>query len=238
LDSPAASPYALSFYTLPQHWEFMDYANNPKKTTPAANMVPAGDFEIVPGRVQETWVVQESTLDDVDLSINRVTETQVPPPVKVTKPGDPPPKPDEKPAPPTKLGAVQGKQFLLLEVKLKSKEQKLPKALERTYLAVSSPAVQLTPGSLVRISGYMAIPQQIQASVDGALLFDSAGGEPLAIRQTTATGWKKFTLYRQVPPSGSISVTVALTGIGRAAFDDLRIEPLIPGDSGAKATGP
>ena len=91
------------------------------------------------------------------------------------------------------------------------------------------------PDRQVRVSGWVALPDPIQLSADGALLFDSAGGEPLAIRLTAATrakdtdpvDWRHFTLYRRVPASGVMNVTVALTGIGRAAFDDIRIEPLI-----------
>jgi hypothetical protein len=36
-----------------------------------------------------------------------------------------------------------------------------------------------------------------------------------------------FTLYRRVPASGSLNVTLALTGIGTVFFDDIRVEPLI-----------
>ena len=65
-------------------------------------------------------------------------------------------------------------------------------------------------------------------TADGLLLYDSAGGEPLAYRLTGATGWAQIFLYRRVPASGTINVTVALTGIGSAYFDDIRIEPLVP----------
>ena len=75
----------------------------------------------------------------------------------------------------------------------------------------------------------MRIPENLTASADGALLYDSAGGEPLAIRLIGATKWKKFTLYRNVPASGLINVSLALTGIGTAFFDDIRIEPMYPG---------
>jgi hypothetical protein len=34
-------------------------------------------------------------------------------------------------------------------------------------------------------------------------------------------------LYRRAPSSGEVSVTLALTGIGTAQFDDVRIEPLL-----------
>jgi hypothetical protein len=222
LDAPVSSPYAVSFYTLPKHWELMAQI---KQATPAANMLASGDFETVPGRVQETWTPQESTLDDVVLRASRVTQLVVPA-AKNAKPG-----------PPVVWAPAEGKQFLLLEVQPKTKDQPPPKALERTYLAINSPAVQLAPGTLVRISGYVALPEAIQASVDGALLFDSAGGEPLAIRLTAPTGWRRFTMYRRVPASGMIRVTVALTGIGRVAFDDLRIEPLIVGGQGNAAAG-
>ena len=43
--------------------------------------------------------------------------------------------------------------------------------------------------------------------------------------------WKKFILYREVPASGTISVTMALTGLGKVYFDDVRIEPLIAGSA-------
>jgi hypothetical protein len=206
LDSAVASPYAVSFYTLPRHWEFMDQVNAAQA---AANVLIGGDFETVPGRTQEAWYPQESTLDDVVMRAERVSE--------LGKPGAP------------ILLAKEGKQFLVLEIKPKAKDQPVPKALERTYLAINSPTVKLPPGTLVRVSGWICIPEPIQASSDGALLYDSAGGEPLGIRLTGATAWKKFTLYRRVPASGMMNVTVALTGLGRAAFDDLRIEPLITG---------
>ena len=102
-----------------------------------------------------------------------------------------------------------------------------PAALERTFLAVHTPAVRLQPGTLVRITGWVRLPGGIGASTDGALIYDSAGGEPLAIRLTAAQPkWKQFTLYRKVPSTGTINVTMALTGIGTVFFDDVKIEPL------------
>ena len=40
--------------------------------------------------------------------------------------------------------------------------------------------------------------------------------------------WRKFTFYRRVPANGSIYVTMALTGFGKAYFDNISIEPLYP----------
>src|SRR5262249_50639961 len=121
----------------------------------------------------------------------------------------------------------------------KKKEKDLaPGVLERTFLAINSPAVHLEPGTLVRLSGWVRIPKPLAASADGALLYDSAGGEPLAIRLLgPAKKWKQFTWYRRVPSSGAINLTVALTGIGEVYVDDLKIEPLTPGRGEATAAG-
>jgi hypothetical protein len=205
MDAPVASPYAVSYFTLPRHWAFADQI---KRSSAAANVLPRGDFEESPARTDEAWVAQAITLDDVDLAARRV--------------GDSP---------------HEGKQCLQLEIKPKKKEVPAPAALERTFLAIHSPAVRLQPGTLVRVTGWARVPGPIQASADGALLYDSAGGEPLAIRlQGPIKEWREFTWYRRVPPSGTLNVTLALTGLGTAYFDDVRIEPLQPG-SGQPVTG-
>ena len=201
LDVPQSSIYALSFFTLPKHYDFMRQL---QRLRAGVNVLPDGDFESTPDKTPVAWLPQEISLDDVEMAATRVNDEP-----------------------------REGRRCLKLEVKPKN-TQVPPGALERTYLAINSPAVKLQPGSMVRVSGWVKVPKAIAASADGALLFDSAGGEPLAVRLSGVTPWKKFTLYRQVPESGSIHLTVALTGIGTAYFDDLRIEPL----AGAFLTSP
>src|SRR5207237_7139533 len=43
LDSPVASPYAVSFFSLPRHWQFMDEL---RRATAGPNLLPDGDFEL------------------------------------------------------------------------------------------------------------------------------------------------------------------------------------------------
>jgi hypothetical protein len=203
LDSPVASQYAVSFYTLARHWPFYDQVKN---ATVGANVLPGGDFETDPTTAPQAWVADEVNLDprSVELAARRVTDQP-----------------------------HAGAQCLMLEIKAKTtpgpdgKVPPAPAALERTFLAIHSPVVHLAPGTPVRISAWVRNPATIAASADGALLYDSAGGEPLAIRLTTELKkWRKVTLYRRVPASGSINVTLALTGLGKVYFDDVRIEPL------------
>lgn len=196
IDTPVASMYAVSYYTLPRHYELMKQIG---RLRIGNNLLPEGGFETAPDKAPASWLPQEISMDEVNLAAWRVAD-------------DP----------------QEGKRCLKLEVKPKHPENP-PGALERTFLAVNSPAIKLQPGSMVRISGWVKIPKAIDASTDGVLFYDSAGGEPLAVRLTQPTPWRKFTLYRKVPPSGTIQLTVALTGIGVAYFDDLRIEPMISG---------
>jgi hypothetical protein len=287
LDFPTASPYSVSFYTLPRHWKLH---NQVRMTKPGLNNLREGDFEIVGNRkdfiqmpeeyrkqiearltsnsknpeevpvsngtlpekpLPSTdlsglggWTVQQVTLDDVELQASLVPSWGVK--------GNRPPKPEPKKSPydpsspnrrfeaPEPPEPNLGKSVLRLEIKPKlilkngNKAQPAPAALERTFLAVNSPPVRLTPGTLVRISGWVQIPQNITASPDGVLFYDSSAGDGMGLRriaatdrQPGATEWKQFHFYRRVPESGVIWATVALTGIGVAHFDDIRIEPLI-----------
>jgi hypothetical protein len=207
LDTPVASPYAVSFFTLPRHWRF---AQEIKSSRVGANVLPDGDFEAPPQRVVPGWLVQEvPTLDDVQAVARRVAD-----------------------------GPKEGKQCLMLRVEPKA-PLLAPLALERTFVAAHSPEVRLPPGTPVRVSAWVRIPAPLGGSTDGALLYDSAGGEPLALRLTGPTAWKKYTLYRRVPASGTLRVTLALTGLGTVYFDDVRVEPLQAGGAAPAArTGP
>ena len=208
-----ASPWAVSFYTLPRHWEFMDQVKGSKF---GDNLIKDGDFEIVPGRKQEEWYPQESTLDDVEMRAERVTEVSM-------ATTDPKTKKDGKRG---NLGPKQGKQFLLLTIKPKSKDLPVPKALERTFLSINSPWVTLPPGTLVarkrldvRSRPNPGLPGR------GACSSTAPAASPWPVRLTGRTdGWKHFTLYRTVPETGMIKVTLAMTGLGRVAFDDVKIE--------------
>jgi hypothetical protein len=206
MTTPVASPYALSYYTLPRHWQFWNQVQERVKSQQLTqNLLKDGDFEMPPDQVPQGWLVQEApSLDEVITVAKRVTT-------------DP----------------QQGKQCLMLQVTPKDKVQP-PQVLERTFLAIHSPAARLAPGTLVRLSAWVRVPNPVIGTADGAMLFDSAGGEPLAIRLTAPVPkWKKFTLYRRVPESGTINLTMALTGMGTVYFDDVRIEPL--GTPGAPA---
>ncbi len=185
----------------------------------------------------EGWTVQKRTLDDVEMTAQLIPgwstkKQKVPKPKKKRDPwqsyntalrNDEPPEP-----PQPRLGAG------VLELKIRPKlirdsqgnPQRAPIALERTFLSINSPPVRLPPGSLVRISGWIRVPEPIAASADGVMMFDNSVTEGLGLRLNFSPDWRPFHFYRRVPASGILWVTLAITGLGSAQFDDISIEPI------------
>lgn len=270
LDLPTASPFAVSYATLPEHWEL---AREVGASRAGPSALPYGSFDPPAGAIPEEgmkiervpgWSARWSDLpaDRVVLAAGVVASKGLADaPVDREKPAAPrtmfsPSRPLPDPAagytpPAPELGTG----VLRLEVRAKALTDRAGKVvgagrpLERTFLAVDGPPVRLPPGSLVRVSGWVKVPEPLGGTADGALLYDDAGGEPLGVRVTYTAGspgrpggpvpltgvWKHYHLYRRVPASGQISLTVALTGVGVAYFDDLRIEPLVVGADGPSA---
>jgi hypothetical protein len=224
--NPSATPYAASFYTLPQHWQMVAQVQAAKT---GANLLVGGGFETDPAKVQDGWTLLPSlALDRVDLKAERMTPPKAPsaPAATVAASHSQTKNKDQAKAAPSvpPIEPKEGKQVLMLQVKPKTTPP--PVALEGTFLAVQGPPVRLPPGTLVKVSAWVNIPAALTGSVDGALFYDSVGGEPLGVRLNAATGWKQYVLYRRVPADGTIRVTLALTGLGTVYFDDVRIEPL------------
>lgn len=260
LDAPSSSPFAVSFYSLPQHWELAkvvrtsrpggnvlphggfelsEDAPRPEKPDPAVKPDPKARPEVVGAAVSSLpgWKVRRATLDAVTPTaavVNTDRDGVQDPPVP-----PPPPNPSRyapgRPVPTDADRALLaprptlGRQCLYLRVE-GQKGAEPTEALERSFVAVDSPAVDLPPGSLARISFW--VKGSVGVSADGLMAFDSAGGEPLGVRVTYSPTWKRWTLYRRVPESGKLSVTFAVTGLGGGYIDDVAIEPLLP------ATGP
>jgi len=101
-----------------------------------------------------------------------------------------------------------------------------PLMLESPPAWITTPPVRVEAGQVLLLHGWVQTPQPITASVDGLLILDSLGGEPLAHRTGSALGWQEFSLYRAAPQSGTITLTFALTGIGEAWVDDVTIQAL------------
>ena len=102
---------------------------------------------------------------------------------------------------------------------------------------ITTPPVEVERYSLVVIHGWVNVPTPITGSVDGLMIFDSFGEEPLAHRIGQTDGWQEFTLYRVAPQSGHLTVTFALSGLGEARIDDVTVESVEPGGPWASRPG-
>lgn len=247
-DSPVVTPYTASYFTLPRHWQLMEQIQT---ASWGANVLPGGDFEVMPKNTDDTWhLVDPPPLDEVELLAQRVGEVDEPEkkkddPIKdlkeqakqAKKAADAAAqsKNDEKPTVQKTVKAPphEGKQCAMLKIAPRPNVP-APSSLERTVMALQSPAVRLNPGTVVRISGWVCVPQRITGTPDGALLYDNSAGDAFAIRLLNPMRWKQFTVYRRVPASGTMQLTLALTGLGTVYFDDIRIEPLLPSGGAAQ----
>jgi hypothetical protein len=96
-------------------------------------------------------------------------------------------------------------------------------AIDATPLWITTPRVPVQSGQLLRIHGWVNIPEVIQGSADGMKIVDSIGGEEMSERIPITQGWQEFTLYRGVTTTGHLRVTFELTGIGEVMLDEVTI---------------
>ncbi|MFT7631620.1 MAG: hypothetical protein ACI87E_002658 [Mariniblastus sp.] len=118
---------------------------------------------------------------------------------------------------------VDGEYGLRMVVRGKSSNSPL---IESIPLWIATPEVPVKGGQLVRIHGWVNVPQSIVGSHDGLTITDSLGGPAMQERIHVTRGWQEFSLYRGVPNNGSLRITFALTGVGEAMLDEVTIRTI------------
>jgi hypothetical protein len=99
--------------------------------------------------------------------------------------------------------------------------------LETVPLWVATPPITVRQGEMICVNGWIRIPNTLESTVDGLMIFDSLGGEGLALRFiNTNSDWREFTFYRLVPADGNYYVFFALNGFGEVHLDDIRVSPV------------
>jgi hypothetical protein len=98
-----------------------------------------------------------------------------------------------------------------------------PVAFETPPLRIVSSPVHVRRGQLIRWHGWLKIVQPIERSCDGLKIYDSAGGEPLALRWYDTDDWQQFIVYRAALYDGPVTLTFELTGLGEAAIDSMEV---------------
>ncbi|MDR2170141.1 MAG: hypothetical protein LBP59_08370 [Planctomycetaceae bacterium] len=123
--------------------------------------------------------------------------------------------------------ARSGKNGLKIVAKVDGGESK-PKQIETAPVWVITPPVNVRMGEMICVSGWIRVPAPLESGVDGLTIFDSLGGEALALRfKETGGQWREFAFYRYVPEDANYYVFFALNALGEVNIDDVRIAPVI-----------
>ena len=142
---------------------------------------------------------------------------------------------------------ADGKRSLRIFATANNSEE-APVVIETPPIWITTPPINAAAGTLLEIVAKVRVPNTIEGSVDGLLVFDSYGGPALAERVNKTESWRRLVLYRIVPPAqpgndGSpgelpppLTVTFALTGLGEAQIDSVSVKPLTRGSVGPSVT--
>jgi hypothetical protein len=180
-----------------------DFVNQLQAYRPIVNQLPGGDFEHIDQMLRSGWQHFEHPQEAIQSNAELSNATR---------------------APQQNRGCLRLSAWSTVE--------RGEGLVESPPLWITSPAVPVESGAWVKISGWIRIPKAVTGSLDGVMVIDSIGGESLAERIGVAPDWRQFVLYRYVPRTGPMTVTVALTGLGEVWLDDLLIEPLAPANAG------
>ncbi|MFK7766899.1 MAG: hypothetical protein AB8B55_06725 [Mariniblastus sp.] len=122
-----------------------------------------------------------------------------------------------------KESTVDGQYGLLLSV---TPRAAMPNLVEAPPLWITSPRINVKAGQLVRIHGWVNVPNVIQGSHDGLTITDSLGGPDMAERIPITKGWQEFVLYRGAKTNGTFDVKFTLNGVGVAMLDEVTIRAI------------
>lgn len=133
--------------------------------------------------------------------------------------------------------AKQGRYSLRLAAQPAAGDQS-PVLLNKIPVSVVSPPVTVHAGQVVRISGWMKLPQPVLGNLNGATIHDSLLGKTGAWRVNPSRDWQRFEMLRSVPESQDLTVTISLHGLGELSIDDLQIVAFAPAIESAELHSP
>jgi len=159
----------------------------------SANLLPAGDFEDLTHLRQTGWQNLASESRHVATSVDLSSE------------------------------APSGGNFALRLAAAAQGSGDPAVIFEAPLLRIVSAPVYVRRGQLVRWHGSVRIPRAIDRSPHGLKIYDSVGGDSLALRWYETDGWQPFIAYRAATQDGQVTLTFELTGLGEVALDDVEI---------------
>lgn len=217
--APISCPPAISFYTLPEHYIWVDWIKGKPGYRFGRNRVPSGTFDDAQTITASGWVDVSYQMEGIKYKISVVPRSKANGfPLGPNRPNL------------DQIAAASGpsKHVIKLDVWAERPEEldtMLPKFLDFPVAAIRSPPIRVEANNLIRISVLVKRPFPSPQGTGGIFVRDSIGGEQFQCRTNLALGsFNRVVLFRKAPADGTFTVTLGLAGYAEAYFDDFRVE--------------
>jgi hypothetical protein len=227
--SPVACPPSISFYSLPEHYIWLDWIKGRPGYRFGPNRVPSGDFDDPDSITTSGWLDVSYQLDGL-LSKIRV----VPRDESTAKPGD---KDTKKPdfLPPDEPSSNRAIKLEVRPARAEELDTLVPQFLDFPVAAVRSPPVRVEMNNLIMISVLVKRLWPSASGAGGVIVRDSIGGEQFQFRTSgPIPAYSRVLLFRKAPADGTFTVTLGLAGYGEVYFDDFRVQVIEADSAGVR----
>jgi hypothetical protein len=216
---PTACPPLISFYTLPEHYIWVDWIKGKPGYRFGRNRVPSGTFDDRDTITASGWVNVSYQMEGIKAEISTVARSEANgPALGPNHPGLDQIAADNRPT----------NRVVKLKVTAERPEELdslLPKFLDFPVAAIRSPPIRVEANNLIRISVLVRRPYASPVGTGGIFVRDSIGGEQFQYRSNVPLGsFHRVVLFRKAPADGTFTVTLGLAGYAEAFFDDFRVE--------------
>jgi len=216
---PISCPPSISFYTLPEHYIWVDWIKGRPGYRFGRNRIPSGNFEDPDAITADGWVDVSYQMEGIVAKITTVTRKEA----NGKELGKNRPNRDQ--LAPDNANSKRVVKLQVLPEKQEELDTILPKFFDFPVAAIRSPPIPVEANNLIRISVLVKRPYQSANGLGGVIVRDSIGGEQFQFRISgPLPSFSRVVLFRKAPADGTFTVTLGLAGYAEAYFDDLRVE--------------
>jgi hypothetical protein len=226
---PIACPPSISFYTLPEHYIWVDWIKGRPGYRFGRNRVPSGDFEDPDALTADGWVDVSYQVEGIVAKITTVSREEANGKALAKN------RPNRDQLAPDNANSTRVVKLQVLPEKQEDLDSILPKFFDFPVAAIRSPPIPVEANNLIRISVLVKRPYQSANGLGGIIVRDSIGGEQFQYRTSSPLpSFSRVVLFRKAPADGNFTVTLGLAGYAEAYFDDLRVEVIEGGNGDAE----
>ncbi|TWT32659.1 hypothetical protein [Blastopirellula retiformator] len=91
-------------------------------------------------------------------------------------------------------------------------------------LKIDSAVVDVQPGQLLLIRGWVKVSSQTAPGKNALSIYDSLGGRRLGLHLPAINQWQEFSLIRAADKAGEMRLTFEMTGFAEATIDEVTVE--------------